>query len=113
MDTVERGRTDPLRRILLYLRWPLLIVEIYILFVFCNTLFLVPAPYRGERGLIIAVSALLSAGLAFAGGWMFVIASGKGLPSFRKIFRTVPVVIYVVVLGLATLVFSVALLDSR
>jgi hypothetical protein len=48
-----------------FFKWLLFAVEIFLLWVLCNTLFLVPGPYKGERGVIIIVTALPAAVVAW------------------------------------------------
>jgi hypothetical protein len=85
--------------------------ELYLLFVFCNCLFLVPAPFWGERGLYAAVAAILAAGVALLGGRVSLVGSARNASSSRRILTTLPVVVCIVVLALASLVFAFALLD--
>lgn len=52
-------------------KWLLLALEVFSLWVFFNALFLVPAPYKGVRGVIIITAALIAAGAAWTSAWMF------------------------------------------
>ena len=110
MNTLKNLNPDHPRRVYKFLRWPLLGLEIYSLFVFCNCLFLVPAPYMGVRGLMIAISALLALGSAWASGRMFLSSSLDGPSSRTKIFSTPPVIICMVIMSVAAFIFALALL---
>lgn len=113
MSNDNHTRTPHPRSTFGFLRWLLLGVEVFSLWVFCNTLFLVPEPYIGERGLFILISALLSTGCAWASGRMFLPSSSNGSSSLKRTFSTAPVVICIVILGLAAFVFALALLGNR
>jgi len=94
-----------------FLKWLLFMVEIFLLWVLCNTLFLVPGPYKGERGVIIIVAALLAAVAAWGSGRMF--GSETAPFSLRKTLSTPPVVICIFVLTVASVVMIVAILANR
>lgn len=94
-------------------KWLLFAVELFLLWVLCNTLFLVPGPYRGDRGIIIAVSAVLAALVSWASGRLFQRTSTAVAASLRKTFSSPPVVICIFVLVVATVVMTVAILATR
>ena len=96
-----------------FVKWLSFGVEIFLLWVLCNTLFLVPGPYRGERGIIIVVAAVLAALFSWASGRLFQRISTGGAPSLSKTFSSPPVVICIFVLVVATVVMTVALLATR
>jgi hypothetical protein len=86
-------------------------VEIFLLWVLCNTLFLVPGPYKGERGVIIIVTALLAAVVAWGSGRMF---GPKNTPSsLGKTLSTPPAVICIFVLAVTAVVMVVAVVANR
>ncbi len=87
--------------------------ELFSLSVFCSCLFLVPEPYLGMRGLYIAIAAVLAAGTAVAGGRLELVSSGRGTSSRRSIFTTIPIILSVVILGLAAFIFALSLLGMR
>jgi len=94
-----------------FLRWVLFVIEIFCLWVLCNTLFLVPGPYRGERGIIIVVAALLAATIAWCSGKMFN-ASKTPSPTSKTI-STPPMAICIFVLVVAAIVMTVAVFANR
>jgi MFS superfamily sulfate permease-like transporter len=94
-------------------KWLLFAVEIFLLWVLCNTLFLVPGPYRGDRGIIIAVSTVLAAVVAWTSGRLFQRPSPDGSRSLGKTFSSPPVVICIFVLAVASIVMAVAILGTR
>ena len=51
-----------------FFKWLLFAVELFLLWVLCNTLFLVPGPYYGERGVIIIAAALLATVVGWGSG---------------------------------------------
>ena len=113
MDSREVVDTPHRTRTVRIFKWLLFGVEIFLLWVLCNTLFLVPGPYRGERGIIIVVAAMLAALVSWTSGRLFQRASTDGAPSLSKTFSSPPVVICTFVLAVATVVMTVALLASR
>jgi hypothetical protein len=94
-------------------KWLLFGVEIFLLWVLCNTLFLVPGPYIGDRGAIIVVSAVLATLVAWTSGRLFQRTSADRAPSLSKTFSSPPVAICIFVLAVATVVMTVAILASR
>jgi hypothetical protein len=94
-----------------FFKWLLFAVEIFLLWVLCNTLFLVPGPYKGERGVIIIVAALLAGIVAWGSGKMF--GSQNATPSTGKTLTTPPAVICIFVLVIAAVVMVVAILANR
>ena len=109
-EVVDTNR--PARAVRVF-KWILFGVEIFLLWVLCNTLFLVPGPHRGDRGIIIVVSAVLAALVSWASGRLFQRTSTDGAPSLSKTFSSPPVVICIFVLVVATVVMTVALLATR
>jgi hypothetical protein len=107
-EVVDTAR--PTRAVRVF-KWLLFGVEIFLLWVLCNTLFLVPGPYRGDRGIIIAVSAVLAALVSWTSGRLF--QRTDGAPSLSKTFSSPPVVICIFVLAVATIVMTVAILATR
>jgi hypothetical protein len=94
-----------------FFKWLLFAVEIFLLWVLCNTLFLVPGPYKGERGVIIIVTALLAAVVAWGSGRMFGL---KNTPSsLGKTLSTPPAVICIFVLAVTAVVMVVAVVANR
>jgi hypothetical protein len=94
-------------------KWILFGVELFLLWVLCNTLFLVPGPYRGDRGVIIVVSALLAALVSWTSGRLFQRTSAGSTPALGKTFSSPPVVICIFVLAVATAVMVVAILATK
>lgn len=95
-------------------KWPLFGVELFLLWTFCNTLFLFPAPFWGERGVIIAVAAFLASGAAFVSGRMFFTVTDRDSSLMRNLMSSPPVVICVFVLSVATVMFVLVLIrDTR
>ncbi len=113
MNTDERLNTHHTTRAFDFFKWLLFGIEIFLLWVLCNTLFLVPGSYIGERGLIIGVSALLSAVVAWTSGRMFQSTSSDGSTSLGKTLSAPPVVICIFVLAVAGLTMAIALLATR
>jgi len=109
-DVVDTDR--PTRTVRVF-KWLLFGVELFLLWVLCNTLFLVPGPYRGDRGIIIVVSAVLAALVSWTSGRLFQRTSTDGAPSLGKTFSSPPVVICIFVLAVATVVMSMAILATR
>ena len=113
MNSDEVQDTSRSTRAVRLFKWLSFGVEIFLLWVLCNTLFLVPGPYRGERGIIIVVSAVLAALVSWASGRLFQRASTRGVPSPSSLFSSPPVVICIFVLAVTTVVMTVALLATR
>jgi hypothetical protein len=113
MHSNEIVDTDRPTRAIRIVKWLLFGVELFLLWVLCNTLFLVPGPYRGERGVIIAASAVLAALAAWTSGRLFQRSSTDGSPSLGKTFSSPPVVICIFVLAVASIVMTVAILATR
>ncbi len=109
------GISDPSSRthLIRVLKWLLFAVELFILWVLCNTLFLVPGPLVGARGLIILVAAPLAAGVAWASGRMFQILPSDEPVRISSILSSPPVVICIFVLSVATLATTVGILATR
>jgi hypothetical protein len=105
--------TDRPTRAVRIFKWLLFGVEIFLLWVLCNTLFLVPGPYRGERGVIIAVATVLAALVAWTSGRLFQRPSTDGSRSLGKTFSSPPMVICIFVLAVASVVMAVAILSTR
>lgn len=112
MNSNEVVDTNRPTRAVRVFKWLLFGVELFLLWVLCNTLFLVPGPYRGDRGIIIAVSALLAALVSWTSGRLFQRTSADDGPSLSKTFSSPPVVICIFVLAVATVVMTVALLAT-
>lgn len=93
-------------------KWLLFALELFLLWVLCNTLFLVPGPYRGGRGIIIVSSAVLASLVSWGSGRLFQRASAE-VASVGKTFSSPPVVICIFVLVVATVVMTVAILATR
>jgi hypothetical protein len=104
-------KSDTPTRTFRFFKWLLFAVEIFLLWVLCNTLFLVPGPYKGERGVIIIVAALLAAVVAWGSGRMFVPENAPS--SLPKSLSTPPAVICIFVLAVAAVVMVVAIFANR
>jgi hypothetical protein len=113
MNSNEVADTDHPTRAVRVFKWLSFGVELFLLWVLCNTLFLVPGPYRGVRGIMIAVSALLAALVSWTSGRLFQRTSTDGATSLSKTVSSPPVVICIFVLSVATVVMVVALLATR
>lgn len=100
------------RRFLRTLKWLSFGLELFLLWVLCNSLFLVPGPYAGPRGLMIGGAALLSTGAAWISGRMFH-GSGNGSVPFRGVLSTPPAVICMFVVCVAATVMAMAVLANR
>jgi hypothetical protein len=111
MHSNEVVDTNRPTRVVRVFKWILFGVEIFLLWVLCNTLFLVPGPYRGDRGIIIVVSAVLAALVSWSSGRLFQRTSTDGAP-LSKTFSSPPVVICIFVLVVATVVMTVAILAT-
>jgi hypothetical protein len=109
-EVVDTNRPTRAVRVL---KWLLFAVELFLFWVLCNTLFLVPGPYRGDRGIIIGVSAVLAALVSWTSGRLFQRTSTDVAPSLSKTFSSPPVVICIFVLVVAIVVMTVAILATR
>jgi hypothetical protein len=112
MNADEVVTTHRSVRAVLFLKWLMFVVEIFLLWVLCNTLFLVPGPYAGERGLIIAVTAPLAAAVAWTSGRLFQSSSTNESASLGKILSSPPVVICIFVFCVASIVMAVSVLAT-
>jgi len=113
MQSNEAVDTNRPTRTVRVFKWLSFGVELFLLWVLCNTLFLVPGSYRGERGIIIVVSAVLAALVSWMSGRLFQRTSTGDSPSLSKTFSSPPLVICIFVLVVATVVMTVALLATR
>ncbi len=109
-EVVDTNR--PARTVRVF-KWVLFGVELFLLWVLCNTLFLVPGPYRGDRGIIIVVAAVLAALVSWTSGRLFQRTSTDGVPPLSKTFSSPPVVICIFALAVAAVVMTVTILASR
>lgn len=81
------------------IRWALLVVEMPLIWVVLNSLFLVPGPYNGSRSVIIVGAAVLAGIVAWASGRMF--RAEKEAVKSAKLVHTPPIVICTFVLVVA------------
>ena len=100
-------------RAVVFFKWLLFGAELFLLWVLCNTLFLVPGPYFGFRGGIIAASTILSGSLAWASGRLFLVGSTREPASARRVIASPPAVICILVLSAASIVMIIAVSVHR
>ena len=109
MTVHEQSSSQHPERLPRLLKWSSFALELFFLWIFCNTLFLVPGPYFPARILIVGVAALLSAGAAWVSGRTFI----KSSASTRSLISTPPCVICLFVLAVSSLYMGVAVLATR
>jgi len=105
--------SDQQRRGFKPLKWILFMGELFFLWVLCNTVFLVPGNYTWERIVMIALAALFSGGFAWFSARFFVGGSADEGSSLGRMVSTPPSVIWIFVIVVATICFTVALLATR
>jgi hypothetical protein len=92
-----------------FLKWPLFAIELFLLWMLFNAVFVAPGLHPNERIRMAAVLATLSASTAWASGRLFQGVSSDGRSSRGQIFATPPVVICIFVLSVTAVAMTVLL----
>jgi hypothetical protein len=91
-------------RALRALKWLLFGIEVLLVWVLCNTLFLVPIPFGAQQKLIAGAAALLSALAAWASGSISQTIATRQIRSAPGVLSTPPVAICIFVLSVVAVI---------